>query len=103
MNVETGTGAAQFSEKEYINGIFVAMYIECSCFLFQGGYRDELCAKHCATPYGIGSRVGEGGKTQSLLLWSCIPASLEGPDAVTGNMNIMLFSRVKIAPHPLFI
>ncbi len=26
MNVEIGTEAAQFPEKEYINGIFVAMY-----------------------------------------------------------------------------
>ncbi len=26
MNVETGTEAAQFPEKEYINGIFVAVY-----------------------------------------------------------------------------
>ncbi len=25
MNVETGTGAAQFLEKEYMNGIFVAV------------------------------------------------------------------------------
>ncbi len=25
MNVETGTEAAQISEKEYINGIFIAM------------------------------------------------------------------------------
>ncbi len=27
MNVEIGTEAAQFSEKEYINGIFFAVYI----------------------------------------------------------------------------
>jgi hypothetical protein len=26
MNVEIGTEAAQFPEKEYINGIFVAVY-----------------------------------------------------------------------------
>jgi hypothetical protein len=26
MNVEVGTEAAQFREKEYINGIFVAVY-----------------------------------------------------------------------------
>ncbi len=26
MNVETGTEAAQFPEKEYINGIFIAVY-----------------------------------------------------------------------------
>jgi hypothetical protein len=27
MNVEIGTEAAQFPEKEYINGIFLAVYI----------------------------------------------------------------------------
>jgi hypothetical protein len=27
MNVEIGTEAAQFPEKEYINGIFVAVYV----------------------------------------------------------------------------
>ncbi len=26
MNVEIGTGAAQFPEKEYINGIFLAVH-----------------------------------------------------------------------------
>jgi hypothetical protein len=30
MNVEIGTEAAQFQEKEYINGIFVAVYISIS-------------------------------------------------------------------------
>ncbi len=30
MNVEIGTQAAQFQEKEYINGIFVAVYISIS-------------------------------------------------------------------------
>jgi hypothetical protein len=29
MNVEFGAEAAQFLEKEYINGIFVAVYILC--------------------------------------------------------------------------
>jgi hypothetical protein len=28
MNVEIGTEAAQFPEKEYINGIFLAVYIQ---------------------------------------------------------------------------
>jgi hypothetical protein len=28
MNVEIGTKVAQFPEKEYINGIFVAVYLE---------------------------------------------------------------------------
>ncbi len=27
MNVKIGTEAAQFPEKEYINGIFLAMYV----------------------------------------------------------------------------
>jgi hypothetical protein len=30
MNVKIGTKAAQFSEKEYINGIFVAVYSMCT-------------------------------------------------------------------------
>jgi hypothetical protein len=29
MNVEIGTEAAQFPEKEYINGIFVAVRADC--------------------------------------------------------------------------
>jgi hypothetical protein len=29
MNVEIGTEAAQFPEKEYINGIFVAVRVDC--------------------------------------------------------------------------
>jgi hypothetical protein len=32
MSVEIGTEAAQFPEKEYINGIFVALH----CMLFSG-------------------------------------------------------------------
>jgi hypothetical protein len=33
MNVEVGTEAAQFPEKEYINGIFLAVYIsDCVAF-----------------------------------------------------------------------
>ncbi len=31
MNVEIGTEAAQFPEKEYIKGIFVAVYSPCPC------------------------------------------------------------------------
>jgi hypothetical protein len=31
MNVEIGTEAAQFPEKEYINGIFFAVYEPCAC------------------------------------------------------------------------
>jgi hypothetical protein len=39
MNVEIGTEAAQFLEKEYINGIFFAVYVrpisaESYCLLF---------------------------------------------------------------------
>jgi hypothetical protein len=33
MNVEIGTEAAQFPEKEYINGIFVAV---CTCIVVEG-------------------------------------------------------------------
>ncbi len=29
MNVETGTEAVQFPEKEYLNGIFDAVYLCC--------------------------------------------------------------------------
>jgi hypothetical protein len=35
MNVEIGTEAAQFPEKEYINGIFVAVFTECLYLLLQ--------------------------------------------------------------------
>ncbi len=31
MNVEIGTEAVQFPEKEYINGIFVAVYTQTCC------------------------------------------------------------------------
>ncbi len=31
MNVEIGAEAAQFPEKEYINGIFVAVYYRSPC------------------------------------------------------------------------
>jgi hypothetical protein len=33
MNVEIGTEAVQFPEKEYINGIAVAVYMHCSSLL----------------------------------------------------------------------
>jgi hypothetical protein len=33
MNVEIGTEAAQFPEKEYINGIFLAVWISLTCLL----------------------------------------------------------------------
>jgi hypothetical protein len=35
MNVEIGTEASQFPEKEYINGIFLAVYNIFFCFLPQ--------------------------------------------------------------------
>jgi hypothetical protein len=31
MNVDIGTEATQFQEKEYINGIFVAVYVIIQC------------------------------------------------------------------------
>jgi hypothetical protein len=33
MNVETGIEAGQFPEKEYINGIFLAVWISLTCLL----------------------------------------------------------------------
>jgi hypothetical protein len=36
MNVEIGTEAAQFAEKEYINGIFLAVWAQNSHFLQAG-------------------------------------------------------------------
>ncbi len=35
MNVEIGTEAAQFPEKEYINGIFFAVWVKA------GGYKES--------------------------------------------------------------
>ncbi len=35
MNVEIGTEAAQFSEKEYINGIFLAVFYEASSVILR--------------------------------------------------------------------
>jgi hypothetical protein len=46
MNVEIGTEAAQLPEKEYINGIFVAVYSLCWCCL-------GVCGP-CVPPVGIG-------------------------------------------------
>jgi hypothetical protein len=34
MNVEIGTESAQFPEKEYINGILVAVYSVTACILY---------------------------------------------------------------------
>ncbi len=53
---EIGTEAAQFPEKEYINGIFVAVYLLCWCC--QG-----VCGP-CVPPVGIG--------WQHLLCWCCL-------------------------------
>jgi hypothetical protein len=32
MNVEIGAEAAQFPEKEYINGVFIAVCVQCSAY-----------------------------------------------------------------------
>ncbi len=36
MNVEIGAEAAQFPEKEYINGISVAVYVPITCIYIDG-------------------------------------------------------------------
>jgi hypothetical protein len=36
MTVEIGTEAAQFPEREYINGIFVAVYFKCLTLINHG-------------------------------------------------------------------
>jgi hypothetical protein len=45
MNVETGAEAALFPEKEYINGIFVAVLVIMSLFttslVFPGGWKSQ--------------------------------------------------------------
>ncbi len=47
MNVEIGTEAAQFPEKEYVNGIFVVVYILSPCwsviFLVSLSETSSLC------------------------------------------------------------
>jgi hypothetical protein len=42
MNVEIGTEAAQFPEKEYINGIFVAVYHEKLYFFYYFAWNGEM-------------------------------------------------------------
>jgi hypothetical protein len=42
MNVEIGTKAGQFPEKEYINGIFVAMYTHDSWIPWTGTIYGDL-------------------------------------------------------------
>ncbi len=50
MNVEIGTEAAQSPEKEYINGIFVAVYKACRWILvFLGG----LTTKRARVEYSV--------------------------------------------------
>ncbi len=42
MNVEIRTEAAQFAEKEYINGIFIAVYVPIPLILSMGQQYTEL-------------------------------------------------------------
>jgi hypothetical protein len=47
MNVEIGTEAAQFPGKEYINGVFLAVYT--SCWSTAGPARRGLGSAGCAS------------------------------------------------------
>jgi hypothetical protein len=42
MNVEIRTDAAQFAEKEYINGIFIAVYVPIPLIISMGQQYTEL-------------------------------------------------------------
>ncbi len=44
MNLEIGTEAAQFPEKEYINGIFIAVYNIEYCIILSITYSEALFA-----------------------------------------------------------
>jgi hypothetical protein len=46
MNVEMGTEAAQFPEKEYINGIFVAVHSVSSELQFKNSVHNWLYRKN---------------------------------------------------------
>jgi hypothetical protein len=46
MNVEIGTDASQFPEKEYINGIFVAVHAS-HMILVRSGRETSTGYKHC--------------------------------------------------------
>ncbi len=50
MNVEIGTEAAQFPEKEYVNGIFVAVYIK-TLHLKQSPKTETGCLPGTIVPY----------------------------------------------------
>ncbi len=55
MNVEIGTEAVQLPEKEYINGIFLAVWISRSLFPFlQGEAFTMLARQTLAAPYSTG-------------------------------------------------
>ncbi len=51
MNVEIGTEAAQFPEKEYINGIFVVVRVTKS--------NTEEAFPHCMNPFLISPKKGK--------------------------------------------
>ncbi len=67
MNVVIRTEAAQFPEKEYINGIFVAVYID----LFET--RDTKTGYPARPPAQAAWLWGlKMGKRKSRLIWSAI-------------------------------
>ncbi len=49
MNVEIGIEAAQFPEQEYINGIFLAVWLCVKVVDMRWGVRDEMTNEHMTT------------------------------------------------------
>jgi hypothetical protein len=61
MTVEIGTEAAQFPDKEYINGIFVAVYCWASLFCYMSKYLVDLYKVHNGSGWRNWRGWGGGG------------------------------------------